>query len=185
MGGLIRAIAVVALLSAGCGGKPSGAEPTSGGSDTPQPPESSTAATTSAAVPTTGPISGPPLSSSPGGKPIPTGAPPGTCQSQPSVQITAGARPEPVCLPVNGLLHITSDPSPNQPWTTLLSSNPKILSCTSQVGKDGAVSGTCTPHLPGTVTVTTGTAPFAGDPSGPPQYQWMLTVNVVAHGFNN
>jgi hypothetical protein len=184
MDGLIRAIAVVALLSAGCGGAPSGAEPTSGGSDTPQPPQGST--TTSAAVPTTGPISGPPLSGgTPGGKPIPTGAPPGTCQSQPSVRITAGARPEPVCLPVNGLLHITSDPSPHQPWTTLLSSNPTILSCTSQVGKDGAVSGTCTPHLPGTVTVTTGTAPFAGDPSGPPQYQWTLTVNVVAHGFNN
>lgn len=190
MSGLIRVITVVALLTAGCGGGPSGAEPASGGSGTPQPPppDSSTATTSSNSEPTTGPISGPPLSSiTPDGKPIPTGAPPsgGPCQSQPSVRIKAGARPDPVCLPVNGLLHITSDPSPQQPWAALLSSDPKVLSCASQVGKDGAVTATCTPHLAGTVTITTMTAPFAGDPSGPPQYQWTLRVTVVTHGFNN
>jgi hypothetical protein len=190
MSGLIRVIAVVALLTAGCGSQPPGAEPASEGSGSPQPPppDGSTGVTSSTSVPTSGPISGPPLTSiTPGGKPIPTGAPPsgGPCQSQPSVRIKAGDRPDPVCLPVSGLLHLASDPSPRQPWTTLISSDPKILSCAAQVGKDGAVTATCTPHLGGTVTISTMTAPFAGDPSGPPQYQWTLRVTVVTHGFNN
>lgn len=105
-----------------------------------------------------------------------------------SVRITAGAVAEPVCLPINGMLKLASDPSPHQPWGRLVSSNPKILSCTSEVGAAGTVSGVCVPHLPGTVTVSTmtvktTTGPFAGDSAGPAQFRWELRVTVVAHGL--
>jgi len=162
MSGLARVIGMVALLAAGCAGGQAGAGAPTGGS-----------------VPQTGPISGPPLSSV-----APTPAPGGACRAPESVRITAGAVPEPVCLPVNGSLRLTADPSPHQPWGQLVSSDPKILSCSSAAGPQGTVSGVCTPHLPGTVTVSTMTAPFAGDPHGPPQFRWELRVTVVAHGVN-
>jgi hypothetical protein len=176
MSGLARVIGVVALLAAGCAGEQAGAGAPTGGSV----PE--TGVTPSAgAVPesTTGPISGPPLTSV---QPTPT--PGGACLAPGSLRITAGTVPEPVCLPINGSLRLTSDPSPHQPWGQLVSSNPKILSCTSEPGPQGTVSGVCTPHLPGTVTVSAMTAPFAGDPHGPPQFLWELRVTVVAYGVN-
>jgi hypothetical protein len=91
--------------------------------------------------------------------------------------------PEPVCLPVNGLLRLASDASPHQPWGSLVSSDPRILSCTTEPGAEGALTGECVPHLPGTVTVSTTTGPFAGDPHGPQQFHWELRVTVVAYGL--
>ena len=82
-------------------------------------------------------------------------------------------------MPVNGQLRLTADPSPGQPWGPLVSSNPKILSCSSETGADGAVNGVCTPHLPGTVTVSAMTTP-----DGPARLRWELRVTVVAYGLN-
>jgi hypothetical protein len=185
--GLFRVVAVVALLAAGCAGEQGGAA-ISGGSSVPEtgPASGTVPSSSGSAVPTTGPIGGPPLSTTTtsnttGG---PTVAPGAACGAPASVRITAGVVPGPVCLPVNGSLRLTSDPSPHQPWGQLVSSNPKILSCTSEAGAQGAVSGVCTPHLPGTVTVSTMTAPFAGDPHGPPQFRWELRINVVGYGVN-
>jgi hypothetical protein len=188
MTGLFRVVAVVALLAAGCAGEQNTSAPgrpvpptgSSGGSV----PSTTGATPTSSgsAVPTTGPISGPPLNTTTTDAPAP--APGGACVAPGSVRITAGVVPEPVCLPVNGSLRLTSDPSPHQPWGPLVSSNPKILSCTSETSAQGTVSGVCTPHLPGTVTVSAMTAPFAGDLHGPPQFRWELRINVVAYGVN-
>jgi hypothetical protein len=96
-----------------------------------------------------------------------------------SLQVTAGAVPAPVCVPVNGVLHLTADPSSRQPWGPLTSSEPKILTCTSQPGAEGSVDGVCRPHLPGTVTVS---ALLTGD--GRPPFRWELRVTVVAYGLN-
>jgi hypothetical protein len=187
MSGLFRVVAMVALLAAGCAGEQQpgseasgGGGPASGAS-----PTSTGAESSSSAAPTTGPIGGPPLSTPTGGGPSSTGTrPQAECAAPGSVRITAGAVPDPVCLPVNGMLKLASDPSPHQPWGPLVSSDPKILSCTSDAGTSGAVSGVCTPHLPGTVTVSTTTGPFAGDPHGPAQFHWELRVTVVAYGLN-
>jgi hypothetical protein len=189
MNGLVRVMGIVALLAAGCAGGQAGAGTPTGG-EVPETgpsnevtPSPTTAVPSASAVPESvpGPISGPPLHTTTG-QPAP--APGGACTAPASVRITAGALPEPVCLPINGMLRLTADPSPHQPWGKLVSSNPKILSCTSEAGAQGEVSGVCTPHLPGTVTVSTMTAPFAGDPHGPPQYRWELRVTVVAYGMN-
>lgn len=158
MSRLFRLVALVTLLAAGCGSE-------HGDAGVP--------------VPETGPISGTPLTSV-----KPTTAPGGACTTPDSVRITAGGVPDPVCVAVNGSLRLSSDPSPHQPWGQLVSSDPKILSCASESGPQGTVSGVCAPHLPGTVTVSTMTAPFAGDPSGPPQFRWELRVTVVAYGMN-
>jgi hypothetical protein len=189
MTGLFRVVAVVALLAAGCAGKPdssglSGAEGVPGTGPSGEAAPTSSAAEAPATSPTAGgapsTTGGRSTSSATGG---PAPAPGGTCAGPPSVRIAAGAAPEPVCLPVNGMLRLTADPSPHQPWGPLVSSNPKILSCTSEPGDAGAVKGVCVPHLPGTVTVSTTTGPFAGDPHGPAQFRWELRVTVVAYGL--
>jgi polyphosphate kinase 2 (PPK2 family) len=54
-----------------------------------------------------------------------------------------------------------------------------VVSCTSAAGPDGTIAGTCRALRAGTAEVSTMTAPFAGDPHGPPQYLWRLTVEVV------
>ena len=92
-----------------------------------------------------------------------------------TVRITAGAVPEPVSLPVNGVLRLTAEPSPDRPWGPLVSSDPRILSCESKPAAGGAVTGVCIPHLPGRVTVST--------TSGPARLRWELRVTVVAHGL--
>jgi hypothetical protein len=53
-----------------------------------------------------------------------------------------------------------------------------VLSCTTSVANDGAATGTCRAVRSGQVTVATMTAPFAGDPHGPPQQSWQLAVRV-------
>jgi hypothetical protein len=45
---------------------------------------------------------------------------------------------------------------------------------------EGALAATCHATGVGIATVATITAAFAGDPHGPAQYTWTLTVHVTA-----
>jgi hypothetical protein len=101
------------------------------------------------------------------------------CLPAPAV-ITArtGEQPAPVCLRVGASLTITAQPSPAQPWQPMTTSNPAVLACTSRAADRGALTATCRALAPGTATISTTTAAFAGDPHGPPQYTWTLTVHV-------
>jgi hypothetical protein len=101
------------------------------------------------------------------------------CSQTPST-ITArtGDRPRPVCLRVGQSLTINSQASPTQPWQPLISSNPAILACTSHSADHGTVTATCKALRSGTAAASTTTAPFAGDPHGPPQYAWSLIIEV-------
>jgi hypothetical protein len=60
-----------------------------------------------------------------------------------------------------------------------VSSDATVLRCVTRPLADGAVEATCTAQRPGTATVTTATGPFAGDPHGPPQATWQLSITVV------
>ena len=102
--------------------------------------------------------------------------------SEPATELTvsAGSTPPPQQLPVGGTLHLTSQPSPNQPWAAFASSDESVLRCESTQHSDGSVTGTCTALAVGAATVSTTTAPFAGDPHGPPQYIWRVDVTVRA-----
>jgi hypothetical protein len=120
--------------------------------------------------------------STPPPTPTPTSPPPapGGCTRQPGpVTVRPGERPEPVCLAGEATLRIRTEPSPLQPWTPLTSSNESVLRCSSRPIGDGAVEATCTAGGPGTATVSTSTAPFAGDPHGPPQEIWELQIIVT------
>ena len=104
----------------------------------------------------------------------------GGCASVIAVAIQPAGRPAGICLPVNGILRLAADPSPRQPWDQLASSDSAVLACVSQSSSNGSVTGACTALHPGTATVSTMTAPFAGDPHGPPQYLWHIAVTVTA-----
>lgn len=101
------------------------------------------------------------------------------CSHTPST-ITAriGDRPRPVCLRIGQSLTITTQASPSQPWQPMTTSNAAILALTSHSADQGALAATCKALRPGTTTVSTTTAPFAGDPHGPPQYTWSLIIEV-------
>lgn len=137
------------------------------------------------AGPASVPSPGPPLIPPTGGHPSPepTTTPPpttGGCPARADVQIRPGAVPAAICLPLNGVLAVTAPPSPRQPWGPLASSDDSVLRCASQPRADGSISGTCTALHPGTATISTVTAPFAGDPGGPPQVRWQIEITV--HG---
>jgi len=118
------------------------------------------------------------------GTPAPTSTPvPPTSSAQAGcgpaqVHIAPASAPAEMCLAVGATLTLTSDASELQPWTPLTSSDPAVLSCVSDQHADGSVTGACMAQAPGTATVSTGTSAFAGDPHGPPQYAWKLTVTV-------
>jgi hypothetical protein len=118
--------------------------------------------------------------------PVPTDPP--TASATPTagcapatLTIVKGTPPAPVCLAAGADLNLTSEASPLQPWSALDSSDPAVLSCHSTGHPDGSITATCHANKPGTATLTTVTAPFAGDPHGPAQYQWQLTVTVPAN----
>lgn len=92
--------------------------------------------------------------------------------------ISVHSAPPPVCLTVGAILQVRSDPSPRQPWATLTSSAPDVLDCSSEQRADGSVTAECIARAAGSATVSTVTAPFAGDPQGPPQVRWQATVTV-------
>ena len=95
-----------------------------------------------------------------------------------SITARFGEQPRPVCLRVGQHLTITTQPSPTQPWQSMTTSAAAVLECTSQLDDQGALTATCSALRPGTATVSTTTAPFAGDPHGPPQHTWTLTIHV-------
>jgi hypothetical protein len=140
------------LIAAGCGGnRPAGPPSTSAG-------------------PGTGTVI---TGSSPPSATTNTGCGPHTVTAKPYEQ------PAPVCLTVGASLHITTQPSPNQPWDLPTSSDESVLACTASRFGDGAAEATCAAVHPGTALVTAATDPFAGDPHGPPQAQWQLHVTIV------
>ncbi|MEV4313583.1 hypothetical protein [Actinocrispum sp. NPDC049592] len=115
-------------------------------------------------------------SGSPGGAPlvpVQPAAPPtsdaglnGNCAAIVSRRVSEGVAPQPLCLPVNGSLRLTMDES-----VPLASSDAKILSCAADAGKDVL----CSPHVPGTVTVSA---------TKEASFKWELRVTVVANGLN-
>lgn len=156
------------LLLTACASTPSGpsagSQPNSGsagpaGTARPQPASPATSPATSAAPSTT-----------------PTGCSPAPA----SMTIQPGDQPAPVCLHPGDTLTLTARSSPTQPWQPLTSTDPTTLSCTTQTQPNGALTATCHALRPGTATVSTGTAAFSGDPHGPAQYTWTLTIEVRA-----
>jgi hypothetical protein len=153
------------LLLAACGSGSAGQVGDSGGSP-------GDSAGSASAAGTAGPLSS---SSEVRATPTSTG-----CSSVPeSVHAHHGEQPAAVCLTPGATLHIVTDPSPRQPWSTLTSTDESVVRCTSRATPDGAIEATCTAVKPGTVTVSTVTASFAGDPHGPAQYMWRLEITVV------
>lgn len=87
--------------------------------------------------------------------------------------------PAPICLRVGHILRLSTAASPLQPWENLTSSDPRVVTCESTRGADGAVQARCTGLKPGTAVLSTQTMPFQGDPHGPAQVMWQLTVTVT------
>jgi hypothetical protein len=90
-----------------------------------------------------------------------------------------GAQPGPICLHPGDAVTLNAQPSPLQPWQPPTSSDPDTLACTSQPLGNGALTATCHALRPGTATVSTTTAPFAGGPQGIPQWIRTLTIHVT------
>ena len=86
--------------------------------------------------------------------------------------------PTPICVHVGQTVQLSTGISPHQPWQEFVSSDPHVVSCTSARVPDGAMTADCRALAPGVVTVSTGTMPFAGDPHGPAQYVWELSITV-------
>jgi hypothetical protein len=103
---------------------------------------------------------------------------PGCTPARATITARAGDQPVPVCLHPGHTLTITTEPSPLQPWQPMTSTDPAVLMCSSQPLPQGARTATCRALRPGTATVTTITAPFSGDPHGPAQHTWTLTIHV-------
>jgi hypothetical protein len=99
----------------------------------------------------------------------------------PSTVVTAvkGEAPAPVCLRLGDHVTVTAPPSANQPWQAMTSDDESIVGCTSRQLTDGGLEATCTALALGTTTVSTMTAPYAGDPRGPQQSIWRLTITVM------
>lgn len=95
------------------------------------------------------------------------------------ITIRPGDQPAPICLHPGDLLTLGAQPSPTQPWQPPTSSAPATLRCDSRPLADGALTATCHALGLGTASVSTTTAAFAGDPHGPAQYTWTLTVHVT------
>jgi hypothetical protein len=157
MRGLLIFPAAVLLLAA-CGSNSGGS---GGGAD---PAGSASAARTGA-----------PLASSTG---QPSATPTGCAQPGDTINARRGEQPAPICLAPGAAVRIVTDPSPRQPWGVMGSSDESVVRCDSRAAADGALVATCTAVSPGTATVSTVTAPFAGDPHGPPQDIWRLRVTV-------
>jgi hypothetical protein len=110
----------------------------------------------------------------------PSGTPLAGCPSG-TVTLDIDATPTaPLCLRTAATLHLTAQSSPHQPWQPLVSSGPGVLRCQSHPAADGSLTGTCVAVAPGSAALHTSTAPFPGDPHGPPQQDWNVTVTVVS-----
>lgn len=158
---VLTLLAGLAMLLAACAKNPdvpSGREPNSTGSAGPGAtarPQFTPGPGTSAANPTACPYDGTPIT------------------------IRRGGHPAPICLHPGDVLILNALPSPTQPWQPPTSSDATILRCDSRLLAEGALTATCHALGLGTVTVSTTTAAFAGDPHGPAQYTWTLTVQIT------
>lgn len=76
------------------------------------------------------------------------------------------------------MLRIDAPVSPRQPWQPFVTSNPQVIACTTTARQDAAATATCRALRAGSATVSSMTAPFAGDPHGPMQQLWELEVQV-------
>ncbi|MFG1645626.1 hypothetical protein ACGFMK_35550 [Amycolatopsis sp. NPDC049252] len=105
------------LLLGGCGtGPPAGEQPT--------PPAGQGTGTAASGSP-----------SSPPGK--------GGCGPR-SLVATVRQQPAPQCLGVGDVLYITTESSPQQPWSLPVSSDESVLQCIARPLADGATTATCT-----------------------------------------
>jgi hypothetical protein len=95
------------------------------------------------------------------------------------ITIRRGGQPAPIRLHPGDVLTLTASGSPIQPWQPPTSSDPATLRCDPHTLPDGALTVTCHALGVGTATVSTRTAPFAGDPHGPAQHTWTLTVHIT------
>jgi hypothetical protein len=163
-GAALAPLAAVSLLFlAACGAT----TPNAVGSE--QPHSSGSAAPATTAPPQTPP----PSATTPSGNPT-------SCPLK-TLALTAqpGDHPAPVCLHPGDTLTITAQASPLQPWQPAISTNPAALSCTSQRQAGGALTIVCHALHSGDAAVSTTTAPFSGDPHGPAQYTWTLSVRIL------
>ena len=116
------------------------------------------------------PSAAPPTSGDPSPVPCPDGAHLAVDPAQP---------PAPICLRAGHVLHLSTTASPLQPWENFTSSAAEVVTCESTRTGDGAVQATCTAQTPGTSVITSQTTPFSGDPHGPAQLMWQLTITVT------
>ncbi|MGW4528600.1 hypothetical protein [Amycolatopsis sp. NPDC004378] len=91
---------------------------------------------------------------------------------------TPSTPPAAQCLTVGAVLRIQMPDSPAQPWSWPSSSDDSVLRCAARQLPQGAAEAVCSGRRAGTATVTTTTGPFAGDPHGPPQTPWQVTITV-------
>ena len=143
------------------------------------PATTATASTPATTTPTAVTVSHDPA---PGSDPAPAPSiPPAAHACGPAtITVVKGNPQAPICLTAGTDLHIASDPSHLQPWSPLASSDPTVLDCHTTTHPDGSITATCHARRAGTATLTIITAPFAGDPHGPAQYRWQITVTVHA-----
>lgn len=94
-----------------------------------------------------------------------------------SITARAGELPSAICLHVGETIDISTERSPPQPWQAMISTDAATVECTSTNVAGGTVRAVCRARQPGTAIVSTTTAPFAGDPHGPPQTTWALTIH--------
>jgi len=87
--------------------------------------------------------------------------------------------PKPVCISVGHVVELSTGIAPHHPWSAFASSDPAVLACASARVPGGAVQARCTGRRPGIAVITTGTMPVPGDPHGPAQRIWELTVTVA------
>ncbi len=106
-----------------------------------------------------------------------TPTPAGRCGPR-TLTATPSVPPAPQCLTVGDVLRIRMPDSPAEPWSWPVSSDASVLRCTARQLPQGAAEAICTGRRAGTATVATSTAPFAGDPHGPPPSQWQVTIAV-------
>lgn len=148
--------------------RPTTSAPTTTVPPTTSAPDSTTSTVASTPAPSAAPTPGHPA------------PPPGCAAGAVELEIRAQPGPRPaLCLRTGAQLRFTAESSPRQPWQPLVSSAPSVLSCASHPAVEGSVAGVCTALAPGGTTLTTSTSAFAGDPHGPPQIAWTLTVTVV------
>lgn len=87
--------------------------------------------------------------------------------------------PAPQCLTADAVLRIRMPDAPARPWSWPVSSDDAVVHCTARQLPQGAAEAVCIGRRTGTATVTTSATPFAGDPHGPPQAPWQVTITVT------